>query len=329
MATLSTAAGGSAVTLSRGLIRTARPKQMVKNGLVLVPLFFTINKWWDTSDIIGMSSLVGRSLAAMALFVALSAAVYFINDALDVERDRAHPVKRNRPIAAGIIPVPLAWTVAIALAVGALVLSFLIRADLGYAATGYMGLMLGYSLFIKHMVILDVMAIAAGFVLRAVAGALAIESTILHRGGVDVQLDLTISPWLFVVTAMGALFIALVKRRSELVEAGDRAVTQRGILSEYSEKLLDQFIVIVATSTLVAYTLYTFSGGITEANVPENNSMMLTIPFVGYGLFRYLYLMYRHRHGEAPEEILITDRPLMINIVLWLITAAAVLLVNR
>ena len=328
------ASGGRARLTARGvaagIVRSVRPKQAAKNGLVLVPLFFTVNKWWEPGDIGGMAALIGKSFWALLLFTALSGAVYLVNDILDIDRDRAHPVKRNRPIAAGMLPVRLAWAVASALCAGALALSFPLRPEFGFAALGYVALNFSYSLAIKHIVVLDVMAIAAGFVIRAVAGSLAINESTLHMNGAQVTLHLRISPWLYVVTALGALFIALAKRRSELVLAGERSTEQRTILSEYSVALLDQMIAIVAPATLLAYTLYTFSSASAgEPNIPDNNSMLLTVPFVAYGLFRYLYLLHRHNRGEAPEEILLSDKPLLINIALWLLTAAGVLLGNR
>ena len=316
------------MTVVRGLLRSARPRQAAKNGLVLVPIFFTINLWWDTNDIAGMLAIVGLGLAAFALFTLMSGAVYLVNDALDVENDRTHPSKRHRPIAAGVVPIPLAYATAGLLGAIGLAASFLMSYDLGFVALGYIGLNAAYSVALKRVVILDVAAIAAGFVLRATAGALAIDKPTLTRIGVETPLDLTISPWLYVVTALGALFIALAKRRSELAEAGDSSASQRPILSEYSLPFLDQVMAIVATSTLVAYTLYTFSGGITGANVPENNAMMLTAPFVAYGLFRYLYLVHRGNSGETPEEILLTDKPFIINIALWIAAASTVLILN-
>ena len=164
----------------------------------------------------------------------------------------------------------------------------------------------------------------------AVAGAFAIDGTELTRDGITAPVELNISPWLYVVTALGALFIALVKRRSELLTAGDGAGEQRAILREYTLQLLDQLIVIVAASTLMAYTLYTFSSGITESsNVPENNSMMLTIPFVLYGIFRYLYLVHTKKEGGSPEEVLLRDVPIMLTVVGWIATAAIILLIAR
>lgn len=276
-----------------------------------------------------MTEIVGRAFAMFLVFSALSAAVYLFNDLRDIEQDRAHPYKRNRPIAAGIIKPSTAWIVAILLAAVGLAVAFVLGWRLGSVALAYVALNIAYSTVLKHEVLLDVMSVAGGFVLRAVAGAIAIDGTVIMHDGVTEPIDLNISPWLYVVTALGALFIALVKRRSELISAGDDAGNQRTILREYTSALLDQLIVIVAASTLMAYTLYTFSSGITESsNVPENNSMMLTIPFVAYGLFRYLYLMHKKGFGEAPEEVLLTDLPLRLNIILWLGVGAMVLLLN-
>ncbi len=277
----------------------------------------------------GMLGIVGAGLIACGLFTLLSGAIYLVNDSVDAEKDRAHPEKRNRPIAAGLTPVSLALACAGVLGSAAVAGSFLMSFNLGYLALGYVVLMVFYSLALKDMVILDVMTISAGFVLRATAGSFAIEDSIIIRGGVETTLDLTISPWLYIVTALGALLIALAKRKSELAGAGERSSSQRASLSQYSEPVLDQIISIVASATLVSYTLYTFSGGITGANVPANNSMLLTVPFVAYGLFRYLFLVYRHRKGEAPEDILVSDWPLIINITLWVAAASALLILNR
>ena len=196
-------------------------------------------------------------------------------------------------------------------------------------AAAYLATNVVYSWWIKNVVLLDVMAVASGFVLRAVAGSVAIDHAVIERSGAAVELNLTISPWLYVVTALGALFLALAKRRGELFSAGDNSQAHRSILSEYSLPLLDNLINVVATATLIAYTLYTFSTGVAEANVPTNNSMMLTIPFVAYGIMRYLYLIHVRGDGEAPEEILIRDWPLRINIFLWLITGSSVLIWDR
>ena len=311
------------------IIKEARPKQMVKNGLVLVPLFFTINIWYSGDDIAGMTAIVGRAFAALGIFVLLSAAVYFINDSVDVERDRVHPRKRYRPIAAGRISVGWAIGMASVMIAGGLVGALAISIPMLITAAAYLASNVLYSWWIKNVVLLDVMAVAAGFVLRAIAGSVAIDHAVIQQGSSSVELNLTISPWLYVVTALGALFLALAKRRGELFSAGDNSASQRSILSEYSLPLLDSLINVVATATLIAYTLYTFSTGVSEANVPSDNSMMLTIPFVAYGIMRYLYLIHVRGAGETPEEILIRDWPLRVNIFLWLITGSSVLMWAR
>ncbi|MDA0676502.1 MAG: decaprenyl-phosphate phosphoribosyltransferase [Chloroflexi bacterium] len=317
------------INIIQNLIRSARPRQSAKNGLVLVPLFFTVNIWWEGGDPSEVAIVIAKAIITFLAFSALSSAVYLFNDLRDVDQDRLHPTKRNRPIAAGTLDPGIAWGVLVLLIVLGLAAGFVISVPLGVLNCGYIALNVAYTLVLKHQVILDVMSISAGFVLRAVAGTLAINGTELTSGGLTTRIDLNISPWMYVVTALGALFIALVKRRSELEAAGEEAEGQRSILREYSTALLDQLVVIVAASTLMSYTLYTFSSGITVAsNIPENNSMMLTIPFVAYGLFRYLYLMHMKGKGEAPEDALLSDRPLRLNIILWLGTATLILLLN-
>ena len=313
----------------RAIIRASRPKQMVKNGLVLVPLFFTVNIWYSSVDIEGMTAIVGRAFAALGIFILISAAVYFINDSVDVKKDRAHPRKRFRPIAAGRISIPWAIGISTVFMVGGMTAALVASTPLAIAAGAYLAINIAYSFWLKNVVLLDVMVVASGFVIRAVAGSIAIDHAVIRPEGIPLELDLTISPWLYVVTALGALFLALAKRRNELHKAGESPEVQRSSRSEYSIQLLDNLINIVATATLVAYTLYTFNTGVSEANVPDNNSMMLTIPFVAYGIFRYLYLIHIRGVGESPEEILIRDKPLLVNIFLWLITGSSVLMWSR
>jgi 4-hydroxybenzoate polyprenyltransferase len=302
---------------------------MIKNGLVLVPLFFTVNIWYSSDDISGMSAIIGRAVAALAIFVLLSSAVYFINDSVDAEKDRAHPKKRLRPIAAGKISIPWAIGISLVMITGAVTAASFISIPMVITAVAYLAINVVYSWWLKNIVLLDVMTVASGFVLRAVAGSIAIDHAIINPVSGQTELDLTISPWLYVVTALGALFIALVKRRNELQTVGDNSGAQRSILSEYTLPLLDSLINVVATATLISYTLYTFSTGVAEANVPSDQSMMLTIPFVAYGVLRYLYLLHVRGVGESPEEILIRDKPLLINIFLWLITGSSVLMWTR
>ena len=306
-----------------------RPKQAPKNGLVLIALFFTVNKWWDLDQVESMAHLVATSSAATLIFIIVSGVVYIVNDLFDAERDRAHPKKRFRPIASGIVPTGAAWAAAVLLLIGAVAGAFVVSLSFGLIVLGYFGLSQGYNLVLKSTVILDVGTLATGFVLRAAPGSEAIDGFKFGSGVDQFELELTISPWLYVCTASGALLISLMKRRAELVTAGSNAAAQRPILGEYSVELIDRFVAVVAPTTLMAYTLYTFSGSfLTDVNLPDNNSMMLTIPFVAYGLFRYLYLGYRKGMGESPEELLIRDPALLVTIVGWLATAALVLALN-
>ncbi len=312
----------------RALLSAMRPLQAPKNGLVLVPLLFSVNIWFSPDDFVGMAAIAMRSVGAAIAFTLLSGAVYLLNDIADVERDRAHPTKRRRPIASGDISVRSAYVAAFIVIATAGVLSLLISTALAIIAVGYLVINIAYTLQLKHLVILDVFSVAAGFVLRAVAGAVAIDGSQLVIDGVEMQIDLVVSPYLYVVTALGASLLAFAKRRAELVAAGDNAAKQRGILGEYTTQFLDVVIFSTASLTVMAYALYTFSFGDVGGNVPGDNSMMLTIPFVAYGIYRYLYLLYVTGDGEAPETILLRDRPTLINIILWLAVASTILLLH-
>jgi len=299
------------LSMSRALARSTRPKQWTKNLIIFFALFFTANEQWELGEPGVAFSMLGKTALAFGLFSALSGAVYLVNDIFDIEVDRRHPKKRHRPIASGELPIPAGWVGAAVLMVLSVSLSFALEQHFGWVALGYLVLMLAYSLVLKRLVLLDVFAISGGFVMRAVAGASVLQ--------------VPISPWLYICTGLGALLIALSKRRSELAVSGDDAGRQRHTLDRYTTSLLDQFIAIVAPSTLLAYTMYTF----TAPNLPENHAMMLTIPFVVYGLFRYMFLVHVRDLGESPEDILITDFPIAVSIVLWLATAATILLVFR
>jgi len=298
-------------SVSKALLISARPKQWTKNLLVYFALFFTVSKLWDPSEISRSLSLVSNTTMAFILFSALSSAIYIANDILDKENDRFHPKKRLRPIASGALPTSLGWSTAAILATLSLILSFFIEPLFGWIALGYSVLMIGYSTLLKRVVLLDVFSISGGFVLRAMSGA--------------AVLQVPISPWLYTCTGLGALLIALVKRRSELTVSGDTAGAQRDTLNWYTTSLLDQFIAVVAPSTLLAYTLYTF----TAPNLPDNHAMMLTIPFVVYALFRYMFLVHTKGLGENPEDILISDVPLIISILIWLAVAVTILTIFR
>ena len=297
------------------VLKAMRPRQWSKNVIVFMALVFSIDDKWQLTEPSTWLDLLGWSVVTFVLLCLISSADYLVNDVIDRESDRQHPTKRNRPIAAGLLSVraALVWAVILAAVAigGAFALSAPLTWQVGAVISGYLVLMLAYTFVLKHIVLIDMLVIGAGFVLRALAGGLAI--------------DVPISPWLYVVTALGALFLIINKRRAEITLLDSGAANHRPILEEYSLALLDQIGALVTASTLIAYGLYTF----TAENLPDNNAMMLTIPFVLYGLLRYLYLVDRHKEGGSPEEVLLKDRPLQIDILLWLATAAAVLVVFR
>jgi 4-hydroxybenzoate polyprenyltransferase len=291
-------ASSSTATL---LFASLRPEQWTKNLFVFAGLLFG-------GRLLDSNALV-TSVAAFAIFCGLSGAVYLFNDLADRKADRRHPLKRMRPLASGELSAPVAFVAAVALGLISIAAAFAVRRELGWVAGGYVALLVAYSTALKHLVIIDVLTIAAGFVLRAVAGALAI--------------DVPISQWLLVCTTLLALFIALSKRRHELTLLSDDAIEHRRILEEYSPYLLDQMIAVVTASTLVAYSVY--------ATEPETAARLgtarlpLTIPFVLYGIFRYLYLVHQKRGGGSPAELLAADRPLLSCVALWALAVALLL----
>ncbi len=300
-----------AARFGAALIEGMRPRQWIKNLLVFLPLLFALNEAWELEDPAGALTLFWRVAIALLNFCILSGGMYLFNDALDVDRDRAHPTKRFRPVASGRLRADVALGVGIVLTAGAVYPAFEYETLFGVVVLVYVLIQYTYSLWVKNVVLLDVFAVASGFVLRVLAGA--------------AVLGLPISPWLYLCTGLGALFIALSKRRSELARAGESAVGQRDTLGAYTLPMLDQMIAVVATSALVSYALYTFTAG----NLPDNHSMMLTIPFVVYGLFRYMQLVHSRDAGESPETIMITDVPMIVTVLLWLGTAGASLLLGR
>jgi 4-hydroxybenzoate polyprenyltransferase len=293
------------------VLKAMRPRQWTKNGIVFLALIFSVNQQYEIGDPDVWIPKVLESILAFICFCLVSSADYLVNDIRDVESDRLHPKKRNRPIAAGQLSVNSAWIWAAALAAVGNGAAFALDWRVGCVTFAYTALMVAYSFSLKHMVLLDLMVIAAGFVLRAMAGALAI--------------DVPISPWLYVVTALGALFLGINKRRAELELLQDGAGNHRKILDEYTPELLDQMASTVTAATLMAYGLYTF----TADGLPANHSMMLTIPFVLYGIFRYLYVVNVKKEGGSPEDVLLKDLPIMLTVIGWVITAAAVLLIAR
>ncbi len=288
-------------SFARSLLVSVRPEQWTKNLLVFAaPLF---------GRLLLDATAVAHASAAFVIFCALSGAVYLINDVADREADRRHPAKANRPIASGTLLPAAAISVAAALAALALVAAALLGRSFFVAAAAYFALQSLYSGPLKRLVILDVLTIAIGFVLRAVAGALAVSVPISH--------------WLLVCTILLALFLALAKRRHEIVLLTDDATTHRQILQEYSPYLLDQMIAIVAAATIMGYALYTVSAE-TIAKF-GTDQLLFTLPFPIYGVFRYLYLVHQRHGGGSPAELLLQDQPLLACVVLWVLAVLAIL----
>jgi 4-hydroxybenzoate polyprenyltransferase len=294
-------AGASGRPVLLNLLLSLRPAQWTKNLLVFAGILFGRR----LRDPIALE----RSIAAFAIFCALSGIVYVINDVADREADRRHPLKMARPIASGALPVPLALAGAGVLGVAALASALALGPAFALVAVVYLVLLTLYSGPLKNIVIIDVLTIAVGFVLRAVAGAVAI--------------DVEISHWLLVCTILLALFMALAKRRHEIVMLAGDARSHRAILGEYSPYLLDQMIAVVTASTLISYAFYTISP---ETELKFGTPWLgLTIPFPLYGIFRYLYLVHQREGGGSPADLLLTDRPLLVCVALWAATVALII----
>lgn len=289
----------TALGIPVALVQSMRPRQWTKNLLVFAALTFDL-KLDDPGRVL-------ISVAAFLVFCLASGAVYLVNDVLDAASDRLHPTKRYRPIASGRLPMRVAVVAAVASIVLAPVLAWLLRPGFALIIICYIALILAYSFWLKHLVIVDVFAISGGFVLRAAGGA--------------VVLAVPISPWLYVCTVLLSLFLGFAKRRNEIRLLESAAARHRRNLDEYSVELLDQLILLTAAASIMSYSLYTF----TAEALPENHAMMLTIPFVLYGIFRYLLLVYVRDEGGAPEQLLLTDRPLLISVLFWSIAVVAVL----
>ena len=280
------------ITWLRPLIKTMRPRQWIKNGLLFIPLVFDKQLTnWDA---------LARVFLGFVLFCLLSSLVYIINDLVDFEADQNHPQKRLRPIASGKLKVSTAKIAAVILGVVFFIPAIWLSLEFALIGLTYLLLNLAYSAWFKHTPILDVMILASFYVLRVGAGVALID---VNR----------FSPWLYVFTTFLALFLGIGKRRTELNLLEGGANTHRKSLEGYTLPYLDQLILIVSGSTIITYSLYTFSA----PNLPTNHSMMLTIPFVIYGIFRYLYLIQVQHRGGEPEEVLFTDRPLQAAIILW------------
>lgn len=283
----------------KALIKTMRLRQWTKNGFIFFGLIFDKQLF--------VPEAFFRTLEGFFLFCLISSAVYLFNDIADVEADRNHPEKKYRPIASGKLPVGVALSVALLLTGIALPLGYLLAPMFALILAAYLVTNLLYSRWLKHVPILDVLIISSGFVLRVAAGVALIT---VER----------FSPWLYMITILFSLYIGLGKRRAELNLLAQGASSHRRVFDGYTIPLLDQYITIVSGMTIVAYSLYTFSA----PNLPENHTMMLTIPFVVYGIFRYLQLIQMGHAAGAPDEVALKDRPLQVTVVLWCLAVIAV-----
>ena len=287
------------------IIKSMRPQQWIKNLFIFAALIFSQN-------ILNLSLFLKTGLAFVA-FCILSSSLYILNDLRDLEEDRHHPLKSKRPIASGRMKKSTAIAAFVMLGLLGFLISFILNLNFFIAALIYYLLQVAYSVRLKHVVILDVFIIAAGFLIRVVAGGLVIEVEISH--------------WLLICTALLALFLSMSKRRHELCLLEEKAINHRSILREYSPYLLDQMIGVVTASTVVAYSLYTVS----EETVAKfgTSNLIITVPFVLYGIFRYLYLIHQRAKGGSPEILIIRDKPLLIDIFLWIVSVILILYVRR
>ena len=282
-------------------ILALRPRQWTKNFILFAGIIFSQNFF--------IAELILKTVFAFIAFCLLASSVYLFNDLRDIESDRLHPIKQHRPIACGKVKPASAIVLAVLLAAVSLTAAAFLDEEFFYLCIGYFVGMLFYSYFLKHVVILDIMIIAAGFVVRAIAGAAVI--------------DVTISSWLLVCTTFIALFLVIAKRRHEVILLGEEAKEHRQSLEEYGDRFLDQMIAIVTTATMMGYILYTVDA-VTIAKFGTSN-LIYTAPFVLFGIFRYLYLVYQKNKGDRPEQVLLDDPPLLIAIFLWIITAILII----
>lgn len=287
--------------LAREIIKTLRPKQWIKNLFIFAPLIFSKKLLLPTA--------LTTSARAFLSFCLISGALYTLNDIVDIAEDQAHPTKRNRPLASGRLKKPAALATMIVSAAAGLALALSLNRTFIFIIFAYLILQIFYSFWLKHVVILDIFVIATGFLLRVVAGAAVIQ--------------VEISSWILICTILLALFLSMTKRRHEYFLLAGNASAHRPILKEYNPYLLDQMISVVTASTLIAYCLYTIS----EETVTKFNTryLVLTTPFVLYGIFRYLYLVHQKNQGGTPEEMVLKDKPLLIDIILWVISVGLIL----
>jgi 4-hydroxybenzoate polyprenyltransferase len=283
----------------KAILKEMRLHQWIKNIFVLIPLVFD-------RQLFSIEPL-SRTIIGFFLFCFVSSSVYLINDIMDVEADQKHPKKKSRPIASGSLPIPIAIITAIILVSISVIGGFFLSRSFLLILLIYFLINLAYSLKLKHIPLLDVLIIATGFVLRVAAGVSIIQ---VER----------FSPWLYVVTTVLALFFGLGKRRGELATIQQNNNEQRKVLDGYTIPLLDQLITIISATTLISYSLYTFSA----PNLPDNHVMMLTIPFAIYGIFRYLYLIQVKNEGGAPDELVLSDRPLQVTFLFFAVSVVII-----
>ena len=295
--------------MDRSLVlgKALRPFQWIKNTLVFLPLLFAVRVVWSPQDLAPLPDLLVNLVLAFLGFCAVSSAVYLFNDVSDRDADRNHPIKRTRPLASGAVSVPVAIAIAVLLAGSGLAALAAINLVVLWVALAYLGINLAYSLGAKHVALLDVFLVSAGYVIRVVAGAVAI-------GALP-------SPWLYATTAAGALFIVLGRRYAEVRLAGEEASAQRPVLALYSGPLIGQLLTISATAAWLSYTLY----AVEAVNLPANNTMLLTVPLVTLGLFRYLYLLNTDAHAETPERLISRDPPMVFAIFSWMVASSIIL----
>jgi 4-hydroxybenzoate polyprenyltransferase len=276
----------------KALLKTMRPKQWAKNVFLLAAIVFD-------RKLTNMDAML-HTILGVIIFSLVASVVYIVNDIADVEADRQHPTKRNRPIAAGKLSVRAAWAFASVLLMVAFPVAFWLSPGFALITVLYLVLNLFYSKWIKHVVLLDIILLASLYVIRVAAGVALIDVV-------------RFSPWIYIFTTFLALLMGTGKRRAELSEIADGPNAQRRVLDGYTLRFLDQLITLASGMTIITYSLYTFSA----PNLPENHAMMLTIPFLMYGIFRYQYMLQVMGSGSAPEELVLSDRPLQISIALW------------
>jgi 4-hydroxybenzoate polyprenyltransferase len=288
-------------SLLKDILITLRPRQWLKNIVIFAGLIFSQNFFDPAKDLIVFS--------AVLIFCLASSSIYLINDALDIEADRNHPHKRHRLIASGRLSLKIALPFASLLMLGSVAAAYLLNRNFAFVLMCYLTIEMFYSLYFKNIVILDIFCIAAGFLLRVISGA--------------VVIDVPISSWLLICTIFLSLFLALGKRRSEMVFLEEEAKKHRRVLSEYSLSFIDQMITIVSASTILSYVLYTLSSETVTKFHTKN--LQYTIAFVVYGIFRYLYLIYQKKEGGSPEKLLFSDKPLLVNLMLYALVVVFVI----